>query len=464
MTTGRTAYALALLTTAASLTPAIAYAQPRDAAAAAPDGTAARDRTGAGARAPRRVTAARADSEEKPEEKPEKPEKPEGADRTLKNHVFLFPAYASTSIVATYLGLRVRFGTQDISNVATAIGAQSISTLSLSEGLDFGLGITDWLGVFVTAGFFRSLIGTNLRALTYAGATSDAGGSGGVIARLFRSERTGSQLSLRGTFGYTQGQVSTLYPIFDQPVLSAAELLQGNLGATITSPSAATARTAGAIAFAQGFGRFFGVQASAGGGGSTVTVEPLDRIRNVRESKSVSDVIYSFAVAPSLDFNAFKVPVAVMPEYVVSGPANAAQIRGAGEFDTVHTAALGVSYSGRVNLQFGLIWATVLGREVSSPRSAARIHRAPTTSTSRCVTYGDASAHLEHVVAPRGHVEVEPRVRSRRPRARSAPRSRSSTSVNVRPASPGKSSVRSTGPARARSSRRRAGGRSPAST
>jgi len=283
----------------------------------------------------------------------------EGIERTLGNHVFIFPTEVTPSLVTTYVGLRLRLGSNSAANVPTVVGNTTIDTLTLAEGLDLGIKLTDWLGIFVTGGV-NALVGTNLRALTYAGATYETGGSGGAVLRLLRNDRTGTQLSLRAQGSYAKGQVSTLFPIFDQPLGSFVDALQGDLGESIKTPTTRVTGS-GALAFTQGFGKFFGLQASAGLGVGRVELEPYDRVARVRNTQTESELTYAFGAAPSFDFNAFSVPIAVMPEYVLSRQASTAEIRGAGTFDTQHTLALGVYYSGRPNLQIGLIGRTVLG-------------------------------------------------------------------------------------------------------
>lgn len=283
----------------------------------------------------------------------------EGSSRKLGRHVFLFPTYVRSSFVSTYFGLRARLGESITPDVPTAFQTSDVNAVTLAEALDLGVKITDWLGFSLTAGV-RSLIGTNLRALTYAGATYDAGGIAGLVLRVYHNDDKGTQLSLRAGGGYTGGRISTLLPIFQQPVASAVDALQGDLGQSINTPIS-TWIVEGAVTFAQAFSPFFGIQASASAGRSSLTVEPYDRRTKTRGSNNNSDVTYSFGAAPSFDFNAFHVPVAVMPEYVYSRQASTAQPIGEREFDTTHTLSLGVYYSGRKTLQVGLSWATVLG-------------------------------------------------------------------------------------------------------
>ena len=283
----------------------------------------------------------------------------DGVERTLGNHVFIFPTEVTSSVVTTYVGLRLRLGSNSVSNLPTAVGTTTIEAVTFAQGLDLGVKLTDWLGVFVTGGV-NTLVGTNLRALTYAGATYEMGGSGGAVLRLLRIDRTGTQLSLRAQGSYAKGQVSTLFPLFDRPIASLVDALHGDLGESIRTPTTRVSGT-GAFAFTQGFGKFFGLQASAALGVGRVELEPYDRVARVRTTQTESELTYAFGAAPSFDFNAFSIPIAVMPEYVLARQAHTAEIRGAGTFDTQHTLALGVYYSGRVNLQIGLIGKVVLG-------------------------------------------------------------------------------------------------------
>ena len=168
---------------------------------------------------------------------PEPAKKDEGGtERTLGNHVFIFPSEVTPSLVTTYVGLRLRLGSNGVTNVPTVVGNTTIETVTFAEGLDLGIKLTDWLGIFVTGGV-NALVGTNLRALTYAGATYDMGGSGGAVFRLLRIDRTGTQLSFRAQGSYAKGQVSTLLPLFDRPIASLVDALQGDLGESIRTPT-----------------------------------------------------------------------------------------------------------------------------------------------------------------------------------------------------------------------------------
>lgn len=282
----------------------------------------------------------------------------QGGRRVLKHHVFIAPATFGSSFVTTHIGVRARVGTTIAPNLPTNTGSFDIETTTLAETLDFGLKVTDWLGLFVTGGV-RTLIGSNLRALVYDGATYDLGGQGGLLARLVHSERSGTQLSLRAMAGYTSGRVATLLPVFEQAI-PGGDPFKGELSDAVRTPFTTFNYGAG-FAFAQSFGRLFGLQAYAGLGGGSLSADPYDRATGRRVTSTAKSVTYALGVAPSFDFNAFHVPIAVVPEYVLSRAASSAQIRGGGDFDTLHNLSLGVYYSGRKTLQVGLIGSAQRG-------------------------------------------------------------------------------------------------------
>lgn len=358
----RRACVLGVLVATASMVPALAYAQPEsepapEAPAAPPTPpppTTAQPEASPPQPALETELEGEAETKAKVETKPK-----EGDDRRIKDHVFIFPAFVTSSIVASYVGVRVRVGSSTIENVPSTVGPLRITAVTLAETLDAGIKLTDWLGIFATGGM-RSLISTNLQGLVLEGATYDFGAGGGVILRLFRSDKTGSQLSLRGGVGYTSGHIATLYPLFDVPIQSLDDLLRRNLGDTITTPFS-TFGYGGSLAFAQSFGRLLGLQLSADIGGARFTHEPFDAVRRMRESTTVDGFTFALGAAPSIDFNAVHFPIAVVPEYVITRAASSAQIRGAGDFDTFHQLGVGAYYSGRTSLQLGVIWATLLG-------------------------------------------------------------------------------------------------------
>lgn len=296
----------------------------------------------------------------------------DGGDRVLGDHVFIYPAFFDSSFVNTYFGVRARVGLIRVSDIPTDAGRLHIYAASADEVIDLGIKITRWLGVFGTAGI-RTLIGTNLKSLAYAGATYELASGGGVLVRLYQDDDRGTQLSIRGSVSHANGQVSTLLPILQNPAGSVGEALSGDLGEVTRTPVTVFS-CRGALAFAQSFSPILSVQAALGIGATEVTLEPYDFTRRARSSVSARGVTYTLGLAPAADFRSLGVPIAVMPEYVLLRQASSTDLRVSTSFDTQHLLGLGLYYSGRATLQLGIVAATQLGGEpvVTSMGRSAR--------------------------------------------------------------------------------------------
>lgn len=274
--------------------------------------------------------------------------------RTVGRHQFIFPQYIDSAFIATYFGLRIRLADFRASQLPTENGPIDIEAVSFSQGFDFGLRITDWLGLFVSTGV-RSLVSTNLRSLVYEGATYDFGGNLGFIVRLLRSDRTGTLLSLRGSLGGSSGQASSLAPLLSANSAGTAvrDILRGNFGESLRTPISSV-NYGGAFTMAQAISPMFGVQAVAGVGWTHTKIERWDPNTSSRPETNIDGVTYRFGGAFSADFNHLNVPVAVMVEYLASRQTSTSQVSGGDELDIAHTLFGGVYYSGRPNLQLGL--------------------------------------------------------------------------------------------------------------
>lgn len=276
-------------------------------------------------------------------------------DRSVGGHQFIFPAFVQSPFIATYLGLRIRLAQFRVPNLPTTLGPLSLTAVTFYESFDGGLKLTDWLGVFINAEG-RSLLSTNLKSLIYQGATFDYGGSAGLLLRLLRSDRTGTLVSLRGSFGYTTGQVASFAPLFgtaDTTVALRTAILTSGPGEVIRTPVSATAAQGGVTA-AQALGRLFGLQASLGLGWTTSSLEPFNVTTGTRTKRTVDGVTYRLGLAASMDLAPKRVPLAVMAEYSLSRQPSVSQVVGADELRAISTLYAGVYYSGRKDLQLGL--------------------------------------------------------------------------------------------------------------
>jgi hypothetical protein len=284
----------------------------------------------------------------------ESPPPEEFGDRTLKGHTFQLPAYFPSAFVLTYLGLRTTARFVSIHNAPTIAGDLNLNTTGAAVSLDFGVKFNDIVALDVTAGV-RAIVGTNLPALVYAGATYDHGLGVRVPVRILRIESSGTQLSLAPYFSFTSGQVATLLPLFiNRPAATLATTLEGNTSELLAIPIKTT--TFGLhVPFAQALSPIFGLQALAGFGRDVVNIKTFDTVQNQRVSNSVGGWNFDFAVAFGADGNPVGLPVAGLVEYTVSRQPAATSLIVNPDTQSVHTIAGGVYYSGRRDLQAGII-------------------------------------------------------------------------------------------------------------
>jgi hypothetical protein len=287
--------------------------------------------------------------------------KEEKDDRSLRDHEFIFPQFVDSALVATYVGLRLRLGESKIPNLPTAFGSRDLHAVTNWQVLDAGFKLTDWLGISVSVGG-HSVLSTNIPSLVYQGASFWYGGNAGGILRLLRSDHTGTQLSLRGSGGYTDGVVNSFASVFataDSPV-ALRTLVTAGLAQAIKTPIH-TYNAEGSFALAQSFGPLLGLQAILGLGWSKASVEPLDLSTGNRPTLSSSGLSYRAGVAASVDFMSLHVPVAVVGEYLLLRTSSPADLIASASRNTTSTLFAGVYYSGRPNLQLGIGGGATLG-------------------------------------------------------------------------------------------------------
>lgn len=290
-------------------------------------------------------------------------------DRSIAGHQFLFPTTIESALVATYAGVRARLTFLDIPNLPTDFGPSSLEAVGFAQTVDLAVKLWGPVGIFAT-GIGSGLLGTNLPSIVYQGATYSYGYGGGIVVRLLRSESTGTQIAVRGTFGQTEGQVASLVPLFASPSAAVAlqQIVQTGLGEVIRTPIHASAFH-GTVALAQAFGPIFGVQASASVGYSTATSEPFDTAAGARRDITTNGATFRFGGAAALDFNSLELPIAVMGEYLLARESSASSLLSGNELDDVSRIVVGVFYSGRPNLQIGIGEGVELGLAKLSTRA-----------------------------------------------------------------------------------------------
>ncbi|WP_147445640.1 hypothetical protein [Corallococcus aberystwythensis] len=287
-------------------------------------------------------------------------------ERMLKGHLFQVPILQQGALITTHVGVRTGVARYDIPDVPVGDTRQRDTLLlGLQETLDVGLRLTDWLAL---TGFARgsTALGTTPPSLFVEGATLDLIGQAGLVLRLLRNEPSGTQLSLRAAVGHDRGKTLTVLPfaraIVNNPLLTVDSVLDGNFRESLLVPASETSAGGGAY-LAQALGASFSLQASAAAEYAWQKREPFDVVAGARVEQDTYAVRVDLAAALTADLRpGLGIPIAVMGEYLFR---TGRQTSVYNPDRTLHSSslALGVYYSGRQHLQFGVGAATTLKSE-----------------------------------------------------------------------------------------------------
>lgn len=305
-----------------------------------------------------------APAEETPARDPPACECGEGSSRQLGGHTFLFPILQQSAFVASYVGIREGVAVYDVPELPIGrLGSRDVSLTGYQQTLDLGLRLTRWLGLWGQA---RGTLSTGLTVGSFVsdGANFRAAGDGGLVLRLLHIEASGTQLSLRAGAGYAEGRELSLLPlltsIIDTPGATLESILSGDLGKLLVTPFSERSVSAG-LHHAQALGgSFVSLQASASARRIWRTQRPFDTVVGDRVDQGTTATLFDVAAALTFDFKPLGVPVALMGEYLFIGGQQTEVALERTDLRT-HSAALGLYYSGRPNLQLGLGGVTVLG-------------------------------------------------------------------------------------------------------
>lgn len=285
-----------------------------------------------------------------------------GKSRQLRGHTFLFPILQKSSFVTTHVGIREGIARYDVPDLPIGrLGTSDVLLEGLQQTIDLGFGITDWLGL---DGFAQGvvIVGGNGRSLVINGGETNLNGEVGPVIRLWHSDTSGTQISVRANFSYTKTHEITVFPfvsaIVNNPLLTIEDVVNGNLDELIRVPSKETAVNGGAY-LAQAFSRTFSLQASANGEYGWDTREPFDTTTNLRLSQKTHSARVNVFAALAADFAPHGIPVAVMGEYLFT-VGRQTYVDLPDQTLSASSVALGVYYSGRTNLQLGLGAATTI--------------------------------------------------------------------------------------------------------
>jgi hypothetical protein len=100
----------------------------------------------------------------------------------------VLPLAQDSAFITTHFGLRQAFGIARTQDATVGTGKFSLAITSIQEALDFGVGISDWVG-FYAHGVASVVVGTDAPSIYVRGVNASFGGEGGMAFGVYRSDR-----------------------------------------------------------------------------------------------------------------------------------------------------------------------------------------------------------------------------------------------------------------------------------
>jgi hypothetical protein len=289
-----------------------------------------------------------------------------GRKRELGGHTFLTPSFVDSALVLSYLGGRVGIEFESQLNISIeGIEPLDIDRIYIGEAIDAGVALFDRLQLFV---HLVGIAGTSTDAESFfvRGSEYRLSATFGAMLKLFEIDATNTQVSIRGFVTPETGDVLTLLPLASALIESEfetlGEVLAARRGELLVTPYSAF-RWGGGVAVAQPLTPLFSAQASARVTFESASVEPFDLPNGARRTLDWSSITPELGIALTGDADPVGVPLAVMLEYQISFSDREVEQTGLNDSDTWHTLAGGVYYTGRSDLQTGVVLYTVIDAE-----------------------------------------------------------------------------------------------------
>jgi hypothetical protein len=310
--------------------------------------------------------------------------------------------FVPTSFTATYFGMRAGGYLRTVPDYPSARGNRTLEDFGVGEGIDLGIRFHERVAL-QAGGYGLARLGTNVDSLLGSGGQFEYGGHVGLLAKLLRVDATGTQLAVRTSFGVQGGQqvgmgsfasglLRTVRGAINQvknklansTVASNPELIENldRVLETVTTlftqaddllltPYSAW-RGQFAVTAAQALGRYVGVQASVGLDVTRTRANPL-LFRGTQPTVPVA--ITETAYTPTLglvcdvDGAPLGIPLDVVLEYHPTFPRTRTVTTVAGKgsqrtsWRAQHVIGGGLYYSGRTDLQLGVLVHASFGQE-----------------------------------------------------------------------------------------------------
>jgi hypothetical protein len=284
-----------------------------------------------------------------------------GQNRCLGGHYFLTPDFVDSALITTNVSVRVIGVHTHVPNLPFGLlGRLNLNQFQAAEGVELGVRVYDRVSVF---GQLDSTLdtGTSIASIAIRGTDFLYGGGGGTTIKLAKIESSQTQISITANGLYHTGQLFNLLPTLDAittaPVKSAEAVISGTAGALLSTP-VNVVDFGGSVAVAQPIGPLFGLQSSLGVQVQRTALHPFSV--TALEDPEVVAHLTSPQLGVAIDFDArtLGVPVATMAQYQLSLDTPAGQ-----NARPENVIAFGVYYSGRTDLQVGIIGNTNLNTQ-----------------------------------------------------------------------------------------------------
>lgn len=314
--------------------------------------------------------------------RPAQAQEDHSASRTIGDTTFMLPAMADSAFVLSEFGFRQGINYQQIPGFPVAnLARYDLQWVQFEEQADFAVRITPWLG-FYAQGVASGALGPDTPSILFQGGGLDFGGKGGVVARVYRNERTRSQVAVRAYGGGDYGRTLDLPDFFEAFAIRAARDVAGivqhttNLSqlpgalqneaftladsdySNVVFYRSSSARVGGSIHYAQALVGPLTMQLAANLEQSWQTQKPFSPTQQTYLTLQTNDTTVTFDAVLSASFMRWWVPLGLSAEY--SGVTTATSVSGA---HTTHGATTnyvggGIWYTGRRGVEIGALGFT----------------------------------------------------------------------------------------------------------
>ncbi len=302
-----------------------------------------------------------------------------GQARELGGNWLAYPTLIGTAVVSTSFSQYTRLDSESVPALPVGVlGSLDVTEYVPVLHFEQSVAFTNWFeaSLGLTG---RGVIGVSTPAVVTQGLTGATGFNGGVGFRLFRSDASKTQLTLRLSGGSQWGEVVDIPNLIDNlanaPVRSLQSVVNGNLGSFLLTPHA-NYTFGGALDLAQAFTSAIALQLEGGVHGNHAQLNPFSAAADARVANGRAATLSWGGAAVTLDGQGIGIPVGLMAEYrasYLSGVLVSSYLDPEG---LNQAAALSVLYTGRTDLQLGLTaryvsFPPIVGRDPSGAPAAS---------------------------------------------------------------------------------------------